>query len=50
MRMVRGHFVTFIEVGMHLIKRNPGQLPREEVESALSSHVQAHFVGKFPLV
>ena len=47
---VRGYFVKLIAVGMHLIECNPGQLPREEVESAVSSHMQAHFGEKFPLV
>ena len=49
-RTVRGYFVKLIAVGMHLIECNPGQLPREEVESAVSSHMQAHFGEKFPLV
>ena len=49
-RTVRGHFVKLIAVGMHLIECNPGQMPREEVESAVSSHMQAHFGENFLLV
>ena len=47
---VRGHSVKLIAVGMHLIECNPGQLPREKVQSAVSSHMQPHFGEKFPLV
>ena len=49
-RTLRGHFMTFIEVGMHLIGCNPGQLPREEVSSAAASHFLADSNEKFPLV